>query len=490
MQGSILLCLALFAIGRVECQLYRLGERNADVTTVDFAGDVLDLHTLFETSAESDNSTVLYFGGGILLRLGEGQQDENVLETIRESVRDESATIATQKVYDMLYCVDFASKEKRPYEIEVGRWDRTTRQFSEKSWRNKPVGSLLVAIVTTGHRLHHIIVNVDLIGRRSVVLNVWKNAQKEEKSHVKVVTFNLWHTNPPSWVIADPNKRLKRYKARIEFFAQSIVDSRADIVLLQEVRLDNSFRVTEKDSGHQIQHLLSHLSSDWQYVYAPAMSMLEKDHRYGQRLEEGLAILSKRSIDVASLQILLLPRNLTDTSDDHSRIVLRGLIDDKIEVMTSHFSLSAAGRERAVRFIDSKVVASPRGGLVSIFAGDLNAEPHEKSVQLLIDAGFVDTHRGEDGSGLTFPACRPIKRIDYILTRSGGGEEKASCVTVGNSRIMAEFAKEELEAGKKKLQVAPETGMLDEESLLFASDHFGLEVSLSIDTSCALRDEL
>jgi len=453
----------------------------------------MDLKMLFDTAEESDNSsTVLYFGGGVLLRRSKGEEDPNVqLETIQETTRDELATITTQSVWNMLLCIDFASAERLPYEIEVGRWDRTIGQFSEKTWRDKPVGKLF-AIVTEadkGRRIHHIIVNVDLIGRRSVVMNVWENALREEKSDVvKIVTLNLWHTNPPSWVIADPTKRLKRYRARIEFFAQSLVETGADIVLLQEVRLDNSFRVSETDSGHQIQHLMTHFSPDWQYVYAPAMSMLEKDHRYGQRLEEGLAILSKRSIDVASLQIILLPRNLTDSSDDHSRIVLRGMVDEKIEVMTSHFSLSAAARERAVRFLGSTVI--PRGGVVSIFAGDLNAEPHEKVVQLLLDAGFVDTHRGGDGSGLTFPACRPTKRIDYIFTR-GGGEEKGSCVTVEKSRIMAEFAKEEVEAGRRKLQVSPETGMLDEESLLFASDHYGLEVSLRIDPSlCFSRDEL
>jgi hypothetical protein len=79
-----------------------------------------------------------------------------------------------------------------------------------------------------------------------------------------------------------------------------LVKSRADIVSLQEVRLDGAFasltrsiphwrnpEQSKHDGGSQIEHLLSHItaarfrlniSDSWEYqvVYQPAMSMWDK----------------------------------------------------------------------------------------------------------------------------------------------------------------------------------------------------------------------
>jgi len=45
----------------------------------------------------------------------------------------------------------------------------------------------------------------------------------------------------------------------------------------------------------------------------------------GQRVEEGVLVLSKLS--VLHSEVLLLPRDLGDPSDDHQRVVLRVQVD-------------------------------------------------------------------------------------------------------------------------------------------------------------------
>jgi endonuclease/exonuclease/phosphatase family metal-dependent hydrolase len=138
--------------------------------------------------------------------------------------------------------------------------------------------------------------------------------------------------------------------------------------------------------------------------------------------------------------------------------------------------------------------------------GDLNAEPHEKSVQLLTaeEGGFrdawVETHpplvndeleddlvgqEGEDEqekrkrrkkakkararrkrkellASYTFPTCNPVKRIDYVLYR-------------GFPLPPAEVRRCGLEATEDTKNLpSPGGGMLEPGGPVFASDHMGL----------------
>ena len=106
--------------------------------------------------------------------------------------------------------------------------------------------------------------------------------------------------------------------------------------VFQEVRLDSSFRISGTDAGSQVDHLRYFLAeaekdsgtctSDgrgctlWNVVYQPAMSAVVDKNKVRSRHEEGLAIFSR--LPLRQPAFLLLPRDLTKSSDDHNRAVL------------------------------------------------------------------------------------------------------------------------------------------------------------------------
>jgi len=152
------------------------------------------------------------------------------------------------------------------------------------------------------------------------------------------------------------------------------------------------------------------------------------------------------------------------------------LAGERIIVTTTHFSLSSLARERAVKFLGEIAAAAPPG--IEILGGDFNAEPNEAVIQqqLLVEEKFTDawTAKHPHDEGFTFPACRPVKRIDYIFARNLDSSEQLRQV-----RTIGREAKEELAVGHA-IALDSATGMLDDESLLWASDHFGLELELEL----------
>lgn len=279
----------------------------------------------------------------------------------------------------------------------------------------------------------------------------------------------------------------------------------------------NLFRnETKLDSGSQIEHLLSAIDvklqellteeeqaqrEPYQVLYHPSMLQTERG-RLNYRHEEGLLLLSKYPIVAA--EALFLPREVGLKEDDHQRVALIMQVDVQsatstatasatreneqvVTLVTSHFSLYTASRERGVEAIRrhlNRIDHTPRGAdplgvnnplttsehaashlidthpesgvmgeagtavsvrpsMAEILLGDFNAEPHEQTIQYLLaplpgsnpdddnEVPFVDAWAAQpqqatssaddsdsvDAAGLTFPACNPVKRIDFILYR-------------------------------------------------------------------------
>lgn len=88
--------------------------------------------------------------------------------------------------------------------------------------------------------------------------------------------------------------------------------------------------------------------------------------------------------------------------------------------------------------------------------GDLNAEPHEDAIRYLLEempthSPFVDAwtlihtqNDSSDNAGFTFPACQPVKRIDYILVRNSSScsaaDTEAGHILSGLGRVAAVIA--------------------------------------------------
>lgn len=73
-------------------------------------------------------------------------------------------------------------------------------------------------------------------------------------------------------------------------------------------------------------------------------------------------------------------------------------------------------------------LADVRGPLV--VTGDFNEEPPGGAYELMLKAGFADawTRAGaqDRAGGLTYPADKPTKRIDYVFYRNLGGDVRAA----------------------------------------------------------------
>lgn len=60
-------------------------------------------------------------------------------------------------------------------------------------------------------------------------------------ANIRIMTYNLWHTNPAAWLYQNPGTRWNKYWKRIRFFVNTILDDDPDVILLQEVRFDVGF---------------------------------------------------------------------------------------------------------------------------------------------------------------------------------------------------------------------------------------------------------
>ena len=85
--------------------------------------------------------------------------------------------------------------------------------------------------------------------------------------------------------------------------------------------------------------------------------------------------------------------------------------------------------------------------------------------------------------GLTFPACNPVKRIDFIFARNHSSSSDSTSrewfVSISDSRVIGQKPTadtEHLVGSREGL------GMLDEDSPVWASDHYGLVSDFLIDS--------
>ena len=188
--------------------------------------------------------------------------------------------------------------------------------------------------------------------------------------------------------------------------AQLILDSRADIALLQEV--DNA---TRRAGGvNQLARLRS--LTGYNGVFGKTI-----DYDGG---EYGLAILSRWPILSDSLVHLDV-----DHAGDSARYEARGALVAEIaapvgplRVIDTH--LDASRDSYRLQQARSLLAIAKSAAGVSVIGGDFNSEPGGGVLPILARGGWRDafTECGM-GSGLSFPASVPVKRIDYLLLPVG-----------------------------------------------------------------------
>ena len=416
----------------------------------------------------------------------------------------------------------------KPTKGEIALYDKATDEEIGKEWREVRLGRLYAVSIDEirekGSIRHKLIVNVDTRGLASIVSHIWeRNNTAIETStmttinidgspstitnnenivdndiNLRVMTYNIWHNNPPSYLYVDNTSRWKRYSKRLKHLASIIEQYNPDIILLQEVRLDSAFRNANVhdddgykyyDAGSQLDHMLGLLkNNEYNAVFQPMMSFITKEKL--SRNEEGVAILSK--YDIVDIDTLLLPRHFDDSNDNHQRGVLcaKIRIDNTtfIDVMTTHLSLSHESRMQSVQAIkqysgirESKHNANRNSNYDDLYfqvlAGDFNAEPNEESVQLLTKEELIDTwlyknSNNDNDQGFTFPTDNPIKRIDFILLKNITSQNHISVV---DSRLVGgDPTPDSMQFINQNL------GMLDRYSPIYGSDHLALFTDFNI----------
>ena len=181
--------------------------------------------------------------------------------------------------------------------------------------------------------------------------------------------------------------------------ASAILGERPDLVALQEV--DRGVERTKRADQ------IAELARLTRMEYAFAHNLNYQGGQYG------VAVLSRYPIFAVDHRRY---RNLREAER-------RGLLRVEVEAggrrlsfVTTHLDY----RDDGNRLFETRqlVTALEGAGDPVVVAGDFNDEPRGSSYKLMLEH-FSDAwaQANADGAGLTYPADKPAKRIDYIFTR-------------------------------------------------------------------------
>jgi endonuclease/exonuclease/phosphatase family metal-dependent hydrolase len=187
--------------------------------------------------------------------------------------------------------------------------------------------------------------------------------------------------------------------SNLDRVAAMIRDSRADIVLLQEVdkRTRRSGNVDQLDSLRTLTGMRG--------VFGRTI-----DYDGG---EYGLGILSRWPIARSSIQPL--PVEMPHPGYEARGALAAGIESPagRIRVVDTHLDASRPAY-RTQQSAALLRIAGEQGA--DLIGGDLNSEPQDGVIAALTNGGFRDLYP-ECGAppGFTFPVVEPVKRIDYLL---------------------------------------------------------------------------
>ncbi|WP_419994071.1 endonuclease/exonuclease/phosphatase family protein [Streptomyces boninensis] len=186
--------------------------------------------------------------------------------------------------------------------------------------------------------------------------------------------------------------------------AAAIRAQNADVIGLQEVH--------HKDAWHGDQPTALAAKLKDLYPYAKYHTNSENNSG-GHTGEAGNMLLSKHPIKQE--------KHLPLPEGEHVRRGLHGIQIDvggtPVWVYTTHYSAGYDAAGLAQREGEARATIEALGSAKQpvVLTGDFNARPYDRLMPWFADAGWVDSwtalHRGD--AGCTFPADKPIARIDY-----------------------------------------------------------------------------
>jgi endonuclease/exonuclease/phosphatase family metal-dependent hydrolase len=193
--------------------------------------------------------------------------------------------------------------------------------------------------------------------------------------------------------------------------AAFIRDSRADVVLLQEVD-----RQTRRSHGVDQPAVLERLTG------MKAAFGRTLDFEGG---EYGIAILARGSVaheGVVPLRVEPPQPRSGGSTEPRGVLTARVRLPSGVELRVLNTHLDASRTEEyRLQEVDRLIAAvrSLPGDMPFVVGGDFNAEPDSETYARLRRAGFVDAWTAcGAGEGLTYPAGHPVKRIDYLFLQA------------------------------------------------------------------------
>jgi hypothetical protein len=246
-------------------RLYYTGlKKHFDVKQTIFAGDKVNLSALFPSSIDPPESQAedqcvsniyikskrwhIYFGQ-VVFRFDHcssivshefeiyADQDKqqsnhniNIKAYIMKYIPSSSIIVHyASAVYDLAMSGDYAkhssyrisedsitNEANEPSSVEIGRFNEITQKFEEKWFQSVMIGKLISLIVqertvddlTIQHRF---LLTTDLRGSAiALVMHTWDDTadyiggNPATGTSYKVVSYNIWHNNPPSWKFGNP----------------------------------------------------------------------------------------------------------------------------------------------------------------------------------------------------------------------------------------------------------------------------------------------
>jgi endonuclease/exonuclease/phosphatase family metal-dependent hydrolase len=203
--------------------------------------------------------------------------------------------------------------------------------------------------------------------------------------------------------------------ARIE---QTIRESGADVVALQEVDRHWDARSDFADQGDALAKALN-----MSVRFAPIYSLVKVGRP--ERAEFGVALLSR--FPIVAFHNHDLTRLSTQTAGA-SPAPAPGFLDATIDiagtrlrVFNTHLDYRADPAVRVRQVSEMLAIMAGSQGPTLLF-GDLNATPDAAELQPLfrrLDDLWQAAAAAGGSAGLSYPALKPLKRIDYVLGSSG-----------------------------------------------------------------------
>ena len=206
----------------------------------------------------------------------------------------------------------------------------------------------------------------------------------------------------------------------LERVAQLVKDTRADVVLLQEVDVKTT-RSGNVDQQARLRELTGH-----HVAFGKTL-----DYQGGLY---GIAVLSRWPIDSSRVTSLPIdPPQLRSGVSYEPRGALHAWIASPhgpITVINTHLDASRDDRYRrqeAQTIIALADSARPRGLL--LVGGDFNSEPGSAVQATIMSSRLHDAWQMCGyGNGMTYPADSGVKRIDYLYLQDGVGCSRADVI--------------------------------------------------------------